>query len=124
MKSGDLLVYDARSINRSESRYNGENKRPLRAVQWNVERNIEHAAIIQTLKRLDADIIMLQEVDIHCERSDDLDHFRMLCDALGMRGGYVVEFEELHSPLRKPRDQVRRLLFLKRNCDVGWWCTW
>jgi hypothetical protein len=47
--------------------------RPIRVVQWNIERGYAFAEILQTLRDLDADIIVLQEIDIGCDRSDGRD---------------------------------------------------
>ena len=45
----------------------------LRLVQWNIERGYQYKRILDTLRRLDADIVALQEIDIHCKRSDGID---------------------------------------------------
>ncbi|CAO3611915.1 unnamed protein product [Cunninghamella blakesleeana] len=66
---------------------------------------IEAEGIIEEIKRLSPDICVLQEVDIHCERSGNRNHLEELCKNLNMKGIFVCEFLELHSPLRKLRDQ-------------------
>jgi hypothetical protein len=45
-------------------------------------------------------------VDIFCERSDNRDHFREMCQHLNMLGAFVTEFEELVHPMRTPENQV------------------
>ena len=79
--------------------------RPLRIVQFNVERCYKLEGIIAELRRLDADAVALQEVDICCERSGWCDGVSELGQALGLNCIFVAEFEELHSPLREPATQ-------------------
>jgi hypothetical protein len=38
----------------------------VRLVQWNIERGYQLQAIVQQLRRLDADVIALQEIDVGC----------------------------------------------------------
>lgn len=45
----------------------------LRLLQWNIERGYKLSGIIEELKRLDADIVALQEVDVGCDRSGGVD---------------------------------------------------
>ena len=45
----------------------------MRLVQWNIERGLQLAAIVEQLRRLDADVIALQEIDVGCERSGWVD---------------------------------------------------
>ena len=47
--------------------------RPVRVVQWNIERGIEFDAILETLKQLQADVLLIQEVDNGCDRTDGRD---------------------------------------------------
>jgi len=61
-KPGGIIQHDFRRNKSSASR----NK--LKVVQWNIERGYQLEGIINELKSLDADIIGLQEIDIHCER--------------------------------------------------------
>lgn len=42
-------------------------------VQWNIERGYQLAGIIEELRRIDADILSLQEVDVGCDRSGGVD---------------------------------------------------
>jgi len=44
----------------------------IKLLQWNIERGYKLQGIIQELKRIDADVISLQEVDVGCERSGSL----------------------------------------------------
>ncbi len=42
-------------------------------LQWNIERGYQLAGIIEELRRLDADVLALQEVDVGCDRSGGVD---------------------------------------------------
>eukprot|EP01105_Mastigella_eilhardi_P011045 TRINITY_DN2549_c0_g1_i1.p1 TRINITY_DN2549_c0_g1~~TRINITY_DN2549_c0_g1_i1.p1 ORF type:complete len:357 (-),score=124.30 TRINITY_DN2549_c0_g1_i1:32-958(-) len=78
---------------------------PLRVVQWNIERGYQLQKIREQLLALDADLISVQEVDVHCERSGWVDVGVELAQSLHMNYAFVCEFEELHSPLRSAHDQ-------------------
>ena len=69
--------------------------RPLRIVTWNIERGVKFEAVRSVLEELDADVVLLQEVDRFCSRSDDRDVAREL--ALQLRMNYVTagEFQEV-----------------------------
>lgn len=67
---GEFIVHDYRS-EEAKSKYLADaNKSDIRVLQWNIERGYMLPQIIEELKRHDADIICLQEIDISCERSD------------------------------------------------------
>ncbi|KAI9029936.1 Endonuclease/exonuclease/phosphatase [Phycomyces nitens] len=76
----------------------------LKVVQWNIERNYESETILSILKSIDADVVILQEIDIGCIRSGRKNHMKDLCLGLEMKGGFVSEFHELDDPCRTPRD--------------------
>lgn len=59
---GDIVQYDFRG---SETLQASES---LKIVQWNIERGYKLPEIIEDLRKLDPDVIGLQEIDIHCER--------------------------------------------------------
>lgn len=80
-------------------------QRPLRVVQWNIERGYELRRIIEALREVDADVATVQEIDIGCDRSGGVDTLRALGAALGMAYVFVAEFEELRSPVRSERNQ-------------------
>ncbi|KAJ2634946.1 hypothetical protein GGF40_003892 [Coemansia sp. RSA 1286] len=79
--------------------------RPLRVVQWNIERGYKLDAVISTLKHLDADVLCLQEIDICNQRSGNTNHALIIAEQLGLNCGVLVEFHELASPLRTPDQQ-------------------
>ena len=69
--------------------------RPLRVVTWNIERGVKFDAVQSVLQELDADVVLMQEVDRFCSRSDDRDVAREL--AVRLRMNYVAagEFQEI-----------------------------
>lgn len=77
----------------------------LKCIQWNIERGYKLDKIIEILKEHHADIIILQELDIGCERSAQRDCAKELAVALEMKCVFMSEFEELHSPLRSKLTQ-------------------
>ncbi|CAG8629396.1 9819_t:CDS:2 [Ambispora leptoticha] len=108
---GEILTHDFRPKIRSneEDEYNNissnPTNRPIKCLQWNVERNYRASKIIKTLKELDPDIALIQEIDIGCARSERRDHFREIARELKWMGVYVCEFFEIESEQRKKRDQ-------------------
>lgn len=70
-------------------------------MQWNIERGYKLDGIIQELKRTNADVLALQELDIGCERTGKRDTMNEIAAALGYSVAFFCEFEELHSPARK-----------------------
>ncbi len=42
-------------------------------MQWNIERGYKLDAVVAELRKINADILALQEVDIGCERSGSQD---------------------------------------------------
>jgi endonuclease/exonuclease/phosphatase family metal-dependent hydrolase len=67
----------------------------LRVVTWNIERGKEYDAIVRVLKGLDADVVMLQEVDRGCHRTGYRDVARDLAHALEMNWVSGGEFQEI-----------------------------
>ena len=68
---------------------------PLTIVSWNIERGVQYERIVSTLRTLAPDIILLQEVDRHSQRSGDRDVARDLAHALGMNWVHAGEFQEV-----------------------------
>jgi hypothetical protein len=107
---GEIVEYDYR-----DDRDDKEPRSPLltpsrmpmlKCIQWNIERGYELDGIISILQRHQADIICLQELDISCERSGNLNVPLLIAKALKMKCVFVCEFVELKSKLRTPRTQV------------------
>ena len=68
---------------------------PLKIVTWNIERGVRLQKIATTLKALDPDIVLLQEVDRYCRRSGSLDVARELGRLLAMNWVSAGEFQEI-----------------------------
>ena len=67
----------------------------LAVVSWNIERGVRFAGVLDTLKKLDADVLLLQEVDRDCRRSGGRDVAAELAAALGMNWIFAGEFQEI-----------------------------
>ena len=67
----------------------------LAVVSWNIERGVRFAGVLDTLRTLDADVLLLQEVDRYCDRSDGRDVAADLAAALGMNWIFAGEFQEI-----------------------------
>ena len=67
----------------------------LRVVTWNIERGVRFPGILSTLKRLEADVILLQEVDRFADRSGNRDVASDLAQELGMHWATAGEFQEI-----------------------------
>lgn len=104
-RPGEIVSYDFRPPAGSRGTESYGADRPIRLLQWNIERGYKLADIINTLREVDADVLALQEIDVHCERSGWEDTGRAIAEALGLSYAFVCEFEELHSPVRTPETQ-------------------
>lgn len=100
--SGQVITKDFRDSSTKKYRENS----PLKVVQWNIERAYKIDEIILLLSSRNADIVCLQELDIGCARSNYVNSFNAIGQALKMNGAFVTEFEELYSTLRSRRTQV------------------
>jgi endonuclease/exonuclease/phosphatase family metal-dependent hydrolase len=67
----------------------------LSVVTWNIERGQAYDAILRVLSTLDADVLLLQEVDRGCHRTGYRDVARDLAHALGMNWVSGGEFQEI-----------------------------
>ncbi|CAG8719981.1 5745_t:CDS:2, partial [Racocetra fulgida] len=105
---GEVITYDFRKIDDFSQNQKPEiidSTATFKCLQWNVERNYCSSQILSTLKELDPDIAFIQEIDIYCKRSENKNHFKEIASRLGWKGGFVCEFIELESEIRKDRDQ-------------------
>jgi len=69
--------------------------RPLTVVSWNIERGVQFQKIVATLRALEPDVVLLQEVDRYCRRSGNRDVARELGQALGMNWVSAGEYQEI-----------------------------
>src|SRR3954469_21772325 len=67
----------------------------LKVVTWNIERGSAYEAILAVVRRLDPDVLLLQEVDRDCRRTSYRQVARQLATALGMNWVEAGEFQEL-----------------------------
>ena len=77
----------------------------IKIIQWNIERGYKIDLILSDLQKQNADILLLQEIDINCERSNRINCLTMLAEKLKMSYAYVSEFCELYDKVRKTKDQ-------------------
>ncbi len=73
----------------------------FRVVNWNIERGLKLAGILDFLKKCKADLIFLQEVDLNAKRTHHLDIAREIAQSLQMNFVFGKEFEELTQGSRK-----------------------
>ena len=69
--------------------------RPLTVVSWNIERGVQFQKIVSTLRALEPDVILLQEVDRNCRRSGSRDVAHDLARLLGMNWVHAGEYQEI-----------------------------
>ena len=67
----------------------------VRVAAWNAERCRHLDASINLLAGVDADVLLLSELDAGMARSANHDVPQRLAEALGLRGAFAVEFVEL-----------------------------
>lgn len=100
---GQIIIYD---YTPQKSSFNMPDMHaPIKCIQWNIERGYRLDAVISTLRSYEADIICLQELDVHCARSTYRNAAKEIAEALQMTCLFIVEFEELYSRKRSPRTQ-------------------
>jgi endonuclease/exonuclease/phosphatase family metal-dependent hydrolase len=102
----------------------------LKIVTWNIERGVEYEAIESTLRSLDADVLLLQEVDRFCGRSNRRDVAHDLARDLDMNWVWGGEFQEVGESVdgipaltgqailsRAPIDAAETIVF---RSQAGW----
>lgn len=104
LSAGDLYVIDCREPP-PQSTAHEQSAPVLKIVQWNVERGYQIDKITALLLEQNADIIALQELDVECDRSHGRNCVLEIAQALKMKCAFLVEFEELRSPLRSDDSQ-------------------
>jgi endonuclease/exonuclease/phosphatase family metal-dependent hydrolase len=67
----------------------------LRVVSWNIERGLQFPKILQFLRTMDADLLLLQEVDLNAHRTLRRDIAHELGRALNLNYAFGMEFQEL-----------------------------
>src|SRR5246127_1736899 len=69
--------------------------RPIQVVDWNIDRGLKLADVIDFLASTKADLILLQEVDLNARRTHHLNIAREIAQKLQMNYAFGREFEEL-----------------------------
>src|SRR5277367_2959221 len=67
----------------------------IRIVDWNIDRGLKLSGAIEFLARAKADIILLQEVDVNCRRTRQVNVAREIAQRLEMNYVFGREFQEL-----------------------------
>jgi endonuclease/exonuclease/phosphatase family metal-dependent hydrolase len=67
----------------------------VRVVSWNIERGLQFSAILEFLRGAEADLILLQEVDLNARRTLHRDVASELARSLGLNYVFGIEFQEL-----------------------------
>jgi len=85
---------------RSSSLQAQESRQSVRVLVWNIERGYKLPAIIEELKRVNADVLILQEVDIYTGRylssnQEKVDIDKEIAETLGMNSVAAVEMSLL-----------------------------
>jgi endonuclease/exonuclease/phosphatase family metal-dependent hydrolase len=68
---------------------------PIQVVDWNIDRGLQLGGIIDFLASTDADLILLQEVDLNAKRTHQLDVAREISQKLRLNYIFGREFQEL-----------------------------
>ena len=72
-----------------------KNTQDLKVLTWNIERGAAYDDILSLLRRVDADVVLLQEVDRDCRRTKYRNVARDLAAALHMNWIAAGEFQEM-----------------------------
>jgi endonuclease/exonuclease/phosphatase family metal-dependent hydrolase len=67
----------------------------IRIISWNIERGLQFSKICDFLGAIQADLLLLQEVDLHARRTQCRDVALELAQALNLNYVFGVEFQEL-----------------------------
>ena len=66
-----------------------------RILTWNIERGLQFPKILDFLRTVQADLLLLQEVDLHARRTRNRDIAADLAHALRLNYAWGMEFQEL-----------------------------
>jgi endonuclease/exonuclease/phosphatase family metal-dependent hydrolase len=67
----------------------------IRAVNWNINRGLQLQGVVDFLASTDADLILLQEIDLNARRTHHVDIAREISQKLQMNYVFGREFQEL-----------------------------
>jgi len=67
----------------------------VRIVSWNIERGLQFAKILEFLRTMQADVLLLQELDLNARRTGHRDVAHELARSLNLNYAFGMEFQEL-----------------------------
>ena len=67
----------------------------FRILSWNIERGLQFGKILRFLRTIEADLLLLQEVDLNARRTRYRDIAAELAHALNLNYAFGMEFQEL-----------------------------
>ena len=67
----------------------------LKVVTWNIAYGARFDGVLDAARKLDADVYILQEVDLFCRRSGNRNVAKDLADGLGANWVFAGEFQEI-----------------------------
>ena len=73
----------------------------FRIVSWNIERGLQFPKILDFLRTIEADLLLLQEVDLNARRTRYRDIASELAQALNLNYAFGMEFQELSEGTRR-----------------------
>lgn len=65
------MLLDFRSTATKKAAKQRDPKKPIRLVQWNIERGYKLKEVIEELKSIDGDVLSLQEVRMHTKAAEE-----------------------------------------------------
>jgi endonuclease/exonuclease/phosphatase family metal-dependent hydrolase len=74
----------------------------IRVVSWNIERGLQFSGILDFLRSAEADLILLQEVDLNARRTQHRDVAYELAQSLQLNYVFGKEFQELSAGSNVP----------------------
>jgi len=103
----------------------------VRVVDWNIDRGLQLPEIAEFLASQEADLLILQEVDLNARRTHRLNIAEELARKLGMNYVFGREFEELtqgsrtsaayHGQATLSRWRLSNARVIRFQCQSGFW---
>ena len=103
----------------------------LRILSWNIERGLQLPKILDFVRKTDADLLLLQEVDLNARRTHRRDIAADLAQALNLNYAFGMEFQELsegtsaspayHGMATLTRGQLLRARILRFRDQSAFW---
>eukprot|EP00796_Vickermania_ingenoplastis_P005561 gene5561-4014_t len=102
LQPNGVLHYDFRTPQNAAKKLGAS----FRIMQWNIERGAKIQGIIDVINYCEPDIIVLQELDVHCRRSGYLNTVKEIAKGVEAEIFFVCEFIEIDSPDRSEHNAV------------------